>query len=240
VALTFTAAARASGARVLFVETMARVADPSMSGRMLGRLSTTTLVQWPEALRAHRGAVVCRPALLEDIRPACGPSGEGTFVALGTHDQPFDRLMAMVRRAAAQRILPLPIRIQCGVTDCQSSTDISARDWMSPQEMSQCLQESRVVVCHAGSGVIAAGLRAGHRPLVVARLRNHGEHVDDHQTQLAAKLASLGLAVQVRGEISSSQVERALEPLSPPVWPSSMPGLCATVREFVHEPTGTG
>lgn len=235
VALTFTATARALGARVLFVETMARVSNTSMSGRVLSRVATKTLVQWPEAVRSHHGAMVCRPALLEGIQAAGRPSGEGTFVALGTHDQPFDRLVEFVRAAAARGILPSPIRVQSGVTACPSSPEISASDWMSPQEMTHCLLASKVVVCHAGSGIVAGALRSGHRPLVVPRLGEHGEHVDDHQAQLAAKLARLDLAVHVQSNISNADVEHALKPLRPPAWPPSMPALYPTMRQFVDQ-----
>jgi UDP-N-acetylglucosamine transferase subunit ALG13 len=107
------------------------------------------------------------------------------FVAVGTHHQPFDRLLRAVDAAAAalgeevvvQRgcsRLPLP---HCRVVDV-----------LPPDALSAHLAEARRVVLHGGSSLWLEARALGRVPIVVPRRRRHGEHVDDHQVEFAASL----------------------------------------------------
>src|SRR5579875_1914999 len=88
--------ARVLGARIIYMETMARVTTGSKAGRVLSRIAATTLVQWPESLRVYPRAVCCSPPLLERAGETAKRERRGTFVALGTHWQPSSRLMRLV------------------------------------------------------------------------------------------------------------------------------------------------
>jgi UDP-N-acetylglucosamine transferase subunit ALG13 len=59
---------------------------------------------------------------------------------------------------------------------------------MSFAEMLQHFRTAEAVITHAGVGSILCARRAGHLPIVVPRRRRHGEHVDDHQAELARAL----------------------------------------------------
>jgi UDP-N-acetylglucosamine--N-acetylmuramyl-(pentapeptide) pyrophosphoryl-undecaprenol N-acetylglucosamine transferase len=203
--------ARSSGVRIVFAETMARVTGPSLSGRVLSRLASSVLVQWPEMTCVYPGSRLCQPALLDDIGSGDSP-GEGTFVAVGTHAQPFDRLLEAVDRSVEAGCLPRPVVAQSGPSSYRPRT-YSTSAWMAPDELDAAAAAARYVVCHAGSGIVATALRAGRRPLVMARLRAHGEHVDDHQRQLAAKLGELGLAVPLEDAIGDAERRAADAPL---------------------------
>jgi UDP-N-acetylglucosamine transferase subunit ALG13 len=54
------------------------------------------------------------------------------------------------------------------------------------------LELADIVVSHAGVGTILCAIRAGHTPVIIPRLKRHGEAVDDHQADLAAALANHG------------------------------------------------
>jgi UDP-N-acetylglucosamine--N-acetylmuramyl-(pentapeptide) pyrophosphoryl-undecaprenol N-acetylglucosamine transferase len=215
--LPFCVTARALGARMIFLETMARVISPSKSGRVLSRLADAVLVQWPEMLSVYPAAQLCRPALLEDVGETRSPHPQGTFVAVGTHGQPFNRLLRMVDQAAAAGVLPRPVRAQVGVSTYRP-THFDVQAWVAPEEISDAVARAEIVVSHAGSGIISAALRSGKRPLVLPRKRRRGEHIDDHQEQLVAKLAELGLVVALDGAIGPAELEESwrLPAPSPP------------------------
>ena len=54
-----------------------------------------------------------------------------------------------------------------------------------------------MLVAHAGVGAALVALELGRCPVLVPRRVSHGEHVDDHQTQIAGELSRRGLAVTV-------------------------------------------
>lgn len=207
----FCVLARLTGARIVFIETTARVGDASMSGRVIGRLASAVLVQWAETAARYRGAVLCRPALWEQIdRGEAG--GEGTFVAVGTRREPFDRLLEIVDDAVAAGLLPGPVIAQSGHSHYAPRT-YETTPWLTPEQVEDAARRARYVVCHSGSGIIGAALRNGRRPLVLPRLRARGEHVDDHQLQIAGKLQEMGLAVALGGPIAPADVRAAAAPL---------------------------
>ena len=160
--------ARLLGARIIFLETMARVTNASRAGRLLTPFASRVLVQWPEMGEIYRGARVCRPALL-DHRAGREPSGqgEGTFVAVGTHIDPFDRLLRVVDDAVEHGLLPTPIVAQSGVSGYQPR-NYKPAPWMHPTEIDTAVERSQYTVCHAGSGLIARALAAERTPMVLA------------------------------------------------------------------------
>jgi UDP-N-acetylglucosamine transferase subunit ALG13 len=230
-AVPFCIAARAMGARVIFIETMARIRTSSKGGRVLSALAERTFVQWEEMTDVHRGAVACRPALLESVGAGARPrSGQGTFVSLGSHTAGFDRCLRMVDEAVARGILPGPVRSQVGHSDLVPASFAPTR-WRSPGDMRQAIAESEVIVCHGGAGVISAVLRAGRRPIVVPRLERHREHVDDHQEEIARKLAELELVVVADDRITSEAVRAAKHPLPSAVGWARLPSLAGSVEQ---------
>jgi UDP-N-acetylglucosamine--N-acetylmuramyl-(pentapeptide) pyrophosphoryl-undecaprenol N-acetylglucosamine transferase len=217
--VAFCVAARLLGAKVVFIETMARVTSPSASGRVLSRIACKVLVQWPEMARVYPGAVVCRPALWEDVRAGGGRRDGGTFVSVGTHRHPFDRMLALVDEAVGEGVLPQPVVAQTG-TSTYRPEHFESRAALRQDEVLGALEDARYVVCHAGSGIISAALRAGHKPLVVARRRSHAEHVDDHQQQIVSKLSELGLVVPVNGHIGEAELQAAAAGVTLPALPA--------------------
>jgi UDP-N-acetylglucosamine transferase subunit ALG13 len=130
--------------------------------------------------------------------------------------QGFDRLLQLVDDAAGRGLLPGPVKVQRGQSQFLPTSDnVSTVDFLSPSELQCELQSAEYVVCHAGSGIIAGALRAGRRPLVLARLKEHAEHVDDHQLQIVDRLAALQLVVPLSKEITEKELEAAKQPITP-------------------------
>jgi UDP-N-acetylglucosamine--N-acetylmuramyl-(pentapeptide) pyrophosphoryl-undecaprenol N-acetylglucosamine transferase len=231
----FCVLARLFGARIVFIETTARVGDASMSGRVISRLADAVLVQWAETARRYRNAVLCRPALWEQIRHTNGADGEGTFVAVGTRREPFDRLLAAVDDAVEAGLLPGPVIAQAG-----HSTYVPRHyqpvAWLEPAQVEAAASRARYVVCHSGSGIIGAALRNGRRPLVLPRRHGAGEHIDDHQIQIARKLEELGLAIALDGRIEATHVSAATLPL-PETTANGVPSVADALRAAIARGT---
>jgi len=111
------------------------------------------------------------------------------FVMLGTHQQPFPRLIDALAALPADDLV-----VQYG----HSSPPAHAREaaaFFSFGEIMTRLGEADAVVTHAGVGSILLARRMGHTPVVVPRQRRHGEHVDDHQMELTSALSDRGAVI---------------------------------------------
>ena len=83
---------------------------------------------------------------------------------------------------------------QTGCTDVDD-LGIDARPMMSDAEFRDEIDRADLVVSHAGVGTFMRCLEAGKVPVLVPRRASRGEHVDDHQLQIATVGDGRGLAV---------------------------------------------
>jgi UDP-N-acetylglucosamine--N-acetylmuramyl-(pentapeptide) pyrophosphoryl-undecaprenol N-acetylglucosamine transferase len=121
------------------------------------------------------------------------------FVSVGTHEAPFDRMLEAVHSLGLEEQLV----VQYGPSGVRSDRAIETA-YLSFDEMVDRIRAARAVVMHAGVGSVMVSLANGKRPIVMARQREHGEHVDDHQLELAHRLEAHGLVtlVQDREELA--------------------------------------
>jgi UDP-N-acetylglucosamine--N-acetylmuramyl-(pentapeptide) pyrophosphoryl-undecaprenol N-acetylglucosamine transferase len=112
------------------------------------------------------------------------------FVTVGTHHQPFDRLLSALSGLDPDLI------VQYG-TGRPPEGAREAVDYMPFERVLECLEEAEKVITHAGVGSILLAIRSGHRPLVVPRRADLGEHVDDHQSELTRALGESGAVLPV-------------------------------------------
>ncbi|MEW6583787.1 MAG: glycosyltransferase, partial [Actinomycetota bacterium] len=114
------------------------------------------------------------------------------FVTVGTNEARFDRLL----RAVDGLDVDEEIVVQNGASGVRPAR-ASCVDFLPFDEMVAHVDRCRVVVTHAGVGSILLALSRGRRPVVVPRLKRHGEAVDDHQVPLTRRLAAQGLVTAV-------------------------------------------
>ena len=116
------------------------------------------------------------------------------LVTVGMHNAPFDRLVRAADEMAS--LIEEPVVIQRGVS---RYTPMFGQyvDFTGEVQMQAWMSQVRAVVSHAGAGSILSALKAGKPLVLVPRLRRFGEHVDDHQLELAEALAQRKKAVIV-------------------------------------------
>jgi len=116
-------------------------------------------------------------------------------MTLGTHGQPFDRAIELVAPLDQEDDL----LIQHGST--APRPDLVTADWvdfLESQDLLTNIRRADVVISHAGVGSMITAVRNHRKPIVLPRLARFGEHVDDHQLQLANRFAERGLVFVCR------------------------------------------
>lgn len=108
------------------------------------------------------------------------------FVTVGTHEQPFDRLLGEVGRLAVAGELPDEVFCQRGSTSVHPA--LAGAPMISHSEMQRHIEAASVVVSHGGPGSVLAVLAAGRPLVLVPRQHRYGEHVDDHQVAFCRRV----------------------------------------------------
>jgi UDP-N-acetylglucosamine transferase subunit ALG13 len=114
------------------------------------------------------------------------------LVTTGISGAPFDRLLHAVDSIGTDEELVIqhgPSRVRPAGATCVS--------FLPFDELSALIGRASTVITHAGAGSVLIALTQGKRPIVVPRLPQYGELVDDHQLVFARHLAASGLATLV-------------------------------------------
>ena len=198
VALPFVALGRARGLSCHYIESAARSDGPSKTARMISRIPGVRLYAqypaWADEKWQYRGAVFDSFVAQGHVSLNAPGRIRNVVVSLGTFkDIGFERLLRRLLE-----ILPADAETlwQTGDTDV-SGMGIVGHRVIPERDLVRAIRDADVLVAHAGVGTALAALEVGACPVLVPRRFAHGEHVDDHQTQIAGELASRGLAVTV-------------------------------------------
>jgi UDP-N-acetylglucosamine--N-acetylmuramyl-(pentapeptide) pyrophosphoryl-undecaprenol N-acetylglucosamine transferase len=189
-AVPFMSLARLHRAQAHFIESCARVSGPSLSAQLIERIPGMRCYSpypwWKRPGWEYRGSV------LDGFEPSAPVDARlrRVVVMVGTNVYGFRELL--------NRLIPvLPtdceILWQTGTTNVRG-LPIEPTPFLPESTLSSAIREADLVISHAGVGSALLAMKAGHAPLLVPRSARRGEHVDDHQQQVASELDRRGLA----------------------------------------------
>lgn len=110
------------------------------------------------------------------------------FVTVGTHEQPFDRLLKEVDELVEKGVITEEVFIQTGYStyipkNCKWSKLLSF------DKMDELMERADIIITHGGPATFMSAIAKGKKPIVVPRQEKYGEHVNDHQVDFARNVA---------------------------------------------------
>ena len=109
------------------------------------------------------------------------------FVTVGTHEQPFDRLLKCIDQMVEYGKIKEDVIVQKGYTDFELK-HCKEYKLIGYDEMQKYIQEARMVITHGGPASFIAPLSIGKIPIVVPRKKEYNEHVNNHQLDFAKQV----------------------------------------------------
>lgn len=110
------------------------------------------------------------------------------FVTVGTHEQPFNRLIECVDNLKRDGIITEDVIMQIGYSTYEPQF-CTWRKLYPYQEMLRLVEQARIVITHGGPSSFIMPLQIGKIPIVVPRRHEFNEHVNDHQVAFARAVA---------------------------------------------------
>lgn len=107
------------------------------------------------------------------------------FVTLGTQKFQFDRILKELDKLIDENKLKKEdIMVQNVCQEYQPKNFKPFR--LKPQEeIDKITEDAEIIITHSGTGSIINSLKMGKRIIIVPRRKEFGEHVDNHQLELA-------------------------------------------------------
>ena len=113
------------------------------------------------------------------------------FVTVGTHEQPFNRLVKKVDEMVKDNLIQDDVFIQIGYSTYEPKYCKWSK-FLSFEEMNYYMHNSSIVICHGGPSTFMKSLSLGKRTIVVPRQKKYDEHVNDHQLFFANEVKNKG------------------------------------------------
>lgn len=123
------------------------------------------------------------------------------FVTVGTHEQPFNRLIKEVDRLVKIGIIKDDVFIQTGYSTyepkfCKWSSLISF------DKMNEFMKTSDIIITHGGPATFMSAIANDKKPIVVPRQERYDEHVNNHQVDFAQQVKERYNSIEVVTDIS--------------------------------------
>lgn len=119
------------------------------------------------------------------------------FVILGSQKFQFNRLLKAMDEVIEKTNLTEPVFAQIGYSDYLPK-HYPYKQFLDAKDFDDYQSKADIIVTHCGTGAIINAVKKGKKVLVVPRLEKYGEHVDDHQIQIADKFEEMGLILSCR------------------------------------------
>lgn len=119
------------------------------------------------------------------------------FVTVGTHEQPFNRLIQKIDELKRDGTIQDDVFIQTGFSTYEPKY-CQWNELIPYQQMVKNVADARIVITHGGPASFIMPLQVGKTPIVVPRQHQFNEHVNNHQLEFARNVAKrMGTIIEV-------------------------------------------
>lgn len=118
------------------------------------------------------------------------------FVTVGSQKFQFNRLLKEIDRLVFEKEVTEDIFAQIGYCDYRPKY-YKYKCFLDRDEFYDVMKKCDKIITHGGTGTIMEAVKQGKKVIVVPRLKEYGEHVDNHQLQIVEKFKKMNLIKSV-------------------------------------------
>lgn len=154
------------------------------------------------------------------------------FVSVGTQKFPFNRLIQTADEAAAQFGPDDRFFAQTGFSTYEPQ-HFTFKPFLQKEEFEEQIRSCDLLIVHGGVGTIITALKYGKNIIVIPRQGRYGEHVDDHQMQIAESFAQKDLVLcWHEGDDLAEMMRKAMEYTFAP-YVSHRADMVSTIEQYL-------
>lgn len=155
------------------------------------------------------------------------------FVTVGTHEQGFDRLVKEVDRLKKEQLIEDKVFIQKGYTAFTPQC-CDYCDFLSHDSMTQYMLEADMVICHGGPATFMQALALGKKTIIVPRLKQFQEHVNNHQLDFLQHISREQIGVTIVTDIIELR-QKISEADSLTIFQTNTAQFCKSLSQLIDE-----
>ncbi len=125
-----------------------------------------------------------------------------TFVSLGNATQSFSRLLSYLDEI--YDVLPKPILVQNGYTYFDKP-EYCIQKFLSLDEYSAAINSAEILIFHGGAGSVINALKINKKPIVIPRMVQYREHINDHQVSFSVGMSQADAVYMAQNQLELKQ-----------------------------------
>lgn len=161
------------------------------------------------------------------------------FVAVGTQKFQLNRLLQELDRLVEHGMLQEAVFVQTGHSDYIPRHYESA-PFLSKEQFDEKVAGCDLLITHSGVGTILSGVSREKPVIVYPRLAQFGEHVDDHQLQIAESFSKQNYVLICRESDSLMDLIEQSKVHQFDKYVSQRTRAVQVVRQFLHQMSEAG
>jgi len=156
------------------------------------------------------------------------------FLIVGSQKFQFERLIREMDRLKGEGVIKDEVIAQIGV--CQyEPKHLTWQRFMDKELFDRNIETCDLLVTHAGEGSIMTGLLRGRKVIAVPRYARFGEHLNDHQLQIARAMENLGCLINVEDIAKLEEVFLHIDEYELKPYERQQEKIIETICDFIGE-----
>lgn len=156
------------------------------------------------------------------------------LVLLGTQNNSFSRLLEEIEKCINEKKIEEEVIVQAGYTNF-TSNNMKIFDFISKNQMYELMLKARIIISHGGVGSILTGVKLGKKVIAAPRLKEYGEHVNDHQLQIVKNFDSKGFIIGLYDINNLEQALKKIESFSPKKFESNTQNIINIISDYIDK-----
>ena len=154
------------------------------------------------------------------------------LVLLGTQNNSFTRLLDAIQQNIDDGTINEKVVVQAGFTKYKSNK-MEIFSMIDKEDYMNLVKEANLIISHGGVGSIISGLSNGKKVIVAPRLKKYGEHVNDHQIQIARKFEEDGFVKCVLNMKNLKKAIKKMESFEPKEYKAKEGNIISIIEDFI-------
>lgn len=154
------------------------------------------------------------------------------FVALGTQDKSFERLLKIIDENIENNVIKEDVIVQAGYTKYKSD-NMQIFDYVSIDDFNKYINECSLFITHGGVGNILSALKLNKKIIAVPRLSKYMEHTNDHQLQIVNNFYEKGYILRLLETDDFKEVYEKAKNFEPKKWVNNNDLLISKLKEYI-------
>lgn len=154
------------------------------------------------------------------------------LVMLGTQNNSFHRLLEEIDRLIINGKIREKVIVQAGYTKYESQ-NMKIIDFVSSEELEKLEQQAYCVITHGGVGSIIESIEKGKKVIAVPRLKQYGEHVNNHQLDIVESFDKLGYIIGITDVSQLSDALQRIDTFEPKRYIQNTGNVIKIVENFI-------